>query len=99
MKLIEIGLKKSKKIPRIRRADLGDLTELAESIKKNGVMQNLTVVEDGDGHMAVIGHRRLAAAKLAGLKTVPCQVEDLTPKEQMSPHARGKHPKKQPHAV
>ena len=31
------------------RKDLGDLTELAESIKKNGVMQNLTVIP---GHVA-----------------------------------------------
>lgn len=84
MELIEIGLEEIKENPANPRADLGDLTELAESIKKNGVMQNLTVVEDGDGYMAVIGHRRLAAAKLAGLKTVPCQVEELTPKEQMS---------------
>ena len=30
------------------RQNLGDLTELAESIKKNGIMQNLTVVK---GHM------------------------------------------------
>lgn len=29
------------------RTDLGDLTELAASIKANGVMQNLTVVDDG----------------------------------------------------
>ena len=26
------------------RKDLGDLTELADSIKKNGLMQNLTVM-------------------------------------------------------
>ena len=29
------------------RKDLGDLTELAESIKVNGVLQNLTVVPFG----------------------------------------------------
>lgn len=67
------------------RKDLGDLSELAESIKANGVLQNLTVspmidLEDPDafiGHeqyTVVIGHRRLAAAKLAGLKEVPCIV-------------------------
>ena len=61
------------------RKDLGDLTELAESIKANGVLQNLTVVPNmvvgeisGDvwqrGYKVIIGHRRLAAAKLAGLK-------------------------------
>ena len=31
--------------PENPRKDLGDLTELAESIRQNGVMQNLTVVE------------------------------------------------------
>lgn len=67
------------------RKDLGDLTELADSIKANGVLQNLTVspmidMEDPDafiGHeqyTVVIGHRRLAAAKLVGLKEVPCIV-------------------------
>ena len=31
------------------RKDLGDLTELRESIRENGIMQNLTVVPCGDG--------------------------------------------------
>ena len=30
------------------RKDLGDLAELTESIREHGVMQNLTVVPDGD---------------------------------------------------
>lgn len=28
------------------RKDLGDLSELSESIKKKGIMQNLTVIQD-----------------------------------------------------
>lgn len=70
------------------RKDLGDLTELADSIKVNGVLQNLTVVPrtvtgeiTGEtwqkGYTVVIGHRRLAAAKLAGLKELPCVVADM----------------------
>lgn len=70
------------------RKDLGDLTELADSIKANGVLQNLTVVPrtvtgeiTGEtwqkGYTVVIGHRRLAAAKLAGLKELPCVVADM----------------------
>ena len=74
------------------RKELGDLTELADSIKANGIYQNLTVipmphewvVEHGKtGYTVIIGHRRLAAAKQAGLTEVPCVVTDMTPKEQM----------------
>lgn len=70
------------------RKDLGDLTELAESIRKNGIMQNLTVVplelvssDDAKNlpeknYTVLIGHRRLAAAKLAGITEVPCRIEE-----------------------
>ena len=48
------------------RKNLGDLTELSESIKAKGVMQNLTVVPraERDGtYTIIIGHRRHGAAK------------------------------------
>ena len=88
------------------RKDLGDLSEMAESIKANGILQNLTVVPHIDsteayeklldgteysaayrnhaikyafkgGYDVIIGHRRLAAAKLAGLFHLPCVVTDM----------------------
>ena len=73
------------------RKDLGELEELSESIKANGVLQNLTVVpilgeythEPLGTYRAVIGHRRLAAAILAGLETVPCIVAVMTEHEQL----------------
>lgn len=76
------------------RKDLGDLTELADSIKANGILQNLTVVPRivtgnllgntwQDGYTVVIGHRRLAAAKLAGLKELPCIVSDMSLRDQV----------------
>lgn len=65
------------------RKDLGDLTELAASIQAKGVLQNLTVVPDSDGgYRIIIGHRRHAAAKLAGLTDLPCVIADMTPQEQ-----------------
>lgn len=70
------------------RKDLGDITELTESIKARGIMQNLTVTEcpaHGKGmYVAIIGHRRLAAAKAAGLTEVPCVIADMTPEEQIA---------------
>lgn len=81
------------------RKDLGDLTELAESIKVKGVLQNLTVVpwfskitgvgaddpkqQKELGYIVVIGHRRLAAAKLAGLTVVPCVISNMSFREQI----------------
>lgn len=69
------------------RKDLGDISELTDSIKKNGIMQNLTVIpaEKEGEYTALIGHRRLAAAQAAGLLTVPCKVVRLlTPGEQVA---------------
>ena len=79
------------------RRELGDLSELTESIRINGIFQNLTVVpwvskftgqlgDNGstkDDYTVIIGHRRLAAAKAAGLTEVPCIVADMTPSEQV----------------
>lgn len=70
------------------RKDVGDIEELAKSIRKNGIMQNLTVVpadDDLEEFMVLIGHRRLAAAKDAGLVKVPCVIaEGLTREEQLA---------------
>ena len=69
------------------RKNLGDVSELAESIRKQGIMQNLTVIPCEAEHGAytvIIGHRRLAAAKAAGLTEVPCIVTGMTQKEQLA---------------
>lgn len=91
IKNIEIG--KITPHPNNPRKDLGDLTELTESIKTNGIFQNLTVVPyysqiknrviEGT-YTVIIGHRRLAAAKLAGLTEVPCAVVEMSEKEQLA---------------
>ena len=106
------------------RKNLGDLSELAESIRAKGIMQNLTVIleptgtdeeiaqivklagtlsDDNElernalaeiqqqienrwvatGYTIIIGHRRHAAAKLAGLTELPCVIVDMDPREQM----------------
>lgn len=86
--IVNIGIEFIHPHPENPRKELGDLAELAESIKKNGVMQNLTVIplegQPGE-YTAIIGHRRHAAAKLAGILEVPCRiVEEMSDKEQMA---------------
>ena len=72
--------------PQNPRLDLGDLTELTESIKKNGIMQNLTVVPDLENckYLVVIGNRRMEAAKAAGLVEVPCVISDMDYRTQVA---------------
>lgn len=53
------------------------LAELAESIRKHGVLQPLLVSEDSTGGYVVIaGERRWRAARAAGLKTVPAVIRE-----------------------
>lgn len=70
------------------RKDLGDLSELAASIKASGVLQNLTVVPNepensNTDFTIIIGHRRFAAAKIAGLTELPCIVVEMSEREQL----------------
>lgn len=106
------------------RKNLGDLSELADSIRAKGIMQNLTVIRGRRGtdeeieqivklydslsddskierearvelrqqienrwvvtdYTIIIGHRRHAAAKLAGLTELPCVITEMDALEQM----------------
>ena len=86
--LIYISIEKLHPHPDNPRKDLGDLTELCESIKVNGIFQNLTVVPCTGYHYGdytvVIGHRRMAAAKLAGLSELPCVIAEMSEREQLA---------------
>lgn len=55
-----------------RRFDDEGLASLAESIRQYGILQPLAVRKTAGGYELVAGERRLRAARLAGLKTVPC---------------------------
>lgn len=72
--------------PQNPRKNIGDISELAKSIKIQGLLQPLTIIpiEDKPGeYYSLIGNRRHAAAKLAGLKEVPCDIRHgLTIEEQ-----------------
>lgn len=55
-----------------RSFDQPALEELAESIRALGVLQPLTVRRREGAWELVAGERRLRAARLAGLETIPC---------------------------
>ena len=54
------------------RKNIGDVTDLAASIKTNGLLTPLNVVPNGSRFRVIAGHRRLAACKQAGTGAVPC---------------------------
>ncbi len=64
--------------PRQPRRDIprSELEELAASIQEHGVLQPLVVTpaSDGTGYLLIAGERRLEAARMIGLETVPVVV-------------------------
>lgn len=63
-----------------RRFDADELNELADSIREHGVLQPLIVAPGPEDHTYVLiaGERRLQAARLAGLATVPAVVREAS---------------------
>ena len=57
--------------------DEDKLTELASSIRTNGVIQPLIVRESSSGYELVAGERRWRASRIAGLRKVPCIIRNF----------------------
>jgi ParB family transcriptional regulator, chromosome partitioning protein len=60
-----------------------DMSELAASIKEHGIIQPLIVTEKDGKYELIAGERRLEAAKMSGLSTVPAIVRDADEKEKL----------------
>jgi ParB family chromosome partitioning protein len=60
-----------------KRFDDERLKELADSIRADGVLQPVVVRRKGTKYELVMGERRLQAARLAGLPTIPVVVRDV----------------------
>lgn len=60
-----------------RSFDEAALRELADSIRAYGILQPLTVRDKGGFYELVAGERRLRAARIAGLREVPCLVAEV----------------------
>lgn len=59
------------------------ISELADSIKKYGVLQPLLVQKKGDSYEIIVGERRWRAAREAGLKEVPAVIKEYTRQQAM----------------
>ncbi len=60
------------------------IAELASSIRTHGILQPVLLKQVGQRYQLVAGHRRTAAAKYAGLLTVPAIIRtDSTPEQQI----------------
>ncbi len=57
------------------------ISELADSIRENGIVQPLLVRQTEDGYELIIGERRLRAAKKLELETVPCVLVEIEDRE------------------
>ena len=68
--------------PEQPRTEIGDLTDLMNSIKQNGVLEPLLVKPNREAGtwMIIAGERRWRASNLAGLTEVPCIELDLDEK-------------------
>jgi len=77
--VVEVALDDIEPNPRQPRrgADGESLEELALSIEVHGVLQPVIVRRRGDVYELVAGERRWRAARLAGLETIPCLVQDI----------------------
>lgn len=67
-----------------RQFDQDKIKELAQSIKKYGVVQPVIVKPKGNRYLLIAGERRWRAAQLAGLPTIPAIVKNLDEKDIMA---------------
>src|SRR6266511_2292292 len=66
------------------RGPVGDVTELAELIKAQGLLQAITVTPKPDGRFKVVfGHRRLAAVQHLGWTEIEAKVREYTDAERL----------------
>jgi ParB family chromosome partitioning protein len=73
--------------PRQPRSQMNqeELSELAASIHENGILQPLIVTpaDENDKYILIAGERRLLAASMAGLETVPAIVREASDQQRL----------------
>ena len=82
-----ISIKNIQPNPRQPRREIqsADLEELAASIREHGIIQPLIVTREGssDQYVLIAGERRLRAAAMAGLESVPAIIRDANDQQRL----------------
>lgn len=78
VRVLEIPVDQLQISPLNVRRDIGDVSELADSIKEEGVLQPLLVREIDGAFEIIAGSRRFTAARQVGLEILPAIVRELT---------------------
>ena len=83
--VLDVAVDKIKPNPHQPRRDFSHeaLEDLIESIKEHGILQPLIASRDGDRFQLIAGERRLRAAEMGGLKTVPLIVREAKEQQQL----------------
>lgn len=80
-RILQVPIENIRANPNQPRKDFNQesLEELAQSIKREGVLQPILVEEIAPGQYSIVaGERRYRASKLAGLPSIPVLVKDFT---------------------
>ena len=78
-KVVEISTDDIISNPNQPRSDFSeDISQLADSIAQNGILQPISVRRKGSKYELIAGERRLRAAKLCGFPVVPCIVHEVS---------------------
>lgn len=64
--------------------EIEPLQELANDIKRNGLIEPIILRVSGDRYEVVAGHRRTAACKIAGMVKIPAVIRTLTDDEALA---------------
>ena len=72
-----LPLEQLRESPSNHRRTWGDMDELTESVRRQGVLQPVLARPAGEGFELVFGHRRFRAAKKAGLTEIPAMVREM----------------------
>jgi ParB family chromosome partitioning protein len=84
-RIVELNLSDISPNPYQPRIDFNQesIDELKRSILEKGVIQPIVVRRFGNGYQVIAGERRLRAAKLAELETIPSIITDVSSSEEM----------------